>query len=177
MARGIVKRTAIGVGTLLCSGAVVMVASPLSEAATVKAVSCTGAAALDVTPGPGSGATYSIHNGAAWCVQGVPFQGDWSVVFSGSGTATTFTCTPALGGTVSGLTLNMTLTYHNNRTGATKTVNETWTQSAPVNTWNLTPVTTQPGGNPGLIETHIFNQCPPTGTPSAYFEFQDSNAP
>src|SRR3954468_6282185 len=71
-----------------------------AEAALATPVSCTSASAWTITPA-GGGATYSITNGAGYCVQGVPYQGDWSVTYSGSGAATVFTCLPGGGGVVS----------------------------------------------------------------------------
>ncbi|MFL6241111.1 MAG: hypothetical protein ACJ735_16640 [Actinomycetes bacterium] len=154
--------------------AVSMVGLGGSAEALASPVSCTSASAWTITPG-GGGATYTITNGAGYCFQGVPYQGDWSVTYSGSGAATVFTCFPGGGGVVSGLSLNVTLNFHNNKTGVDTVVNETWTQANPVATFNLVPLKVTPGNTSGLLETHIFNRCPPSGTPSSYVQWNDKN--
>ena len=159
----------VGVGVLVAP-------APAGAAPVTKFVTCTSAAKMDIVPNGSGGADYTITDGAGWCVQGIPFEGAWTVTYSGSGSATSLSCTPILGGTVSGLTLNMTLRFVNVRTGNASVVNETWTSLLPISTFNVVPVNVS-GGTQGLLETHIFNQCPPAGTPSAYIEWNDKNAP
>jgi hypothetical protein len=153
--------TAVGL-----EGAPVMAAQPH--------LSCTSASAWDIVP-TGGGATYSIAHGSGFCLQGAPYKGDWSVTYSGSGSAATFSCTPA-GGSVSGLVLTINMNFHNNLTGVDTAVTETWTQLLPVAPYNSTTMKVQPGNSTGQVLTHIFNQCPPAGTPSTYLIWNDNNA-
>jgi hypothetical protein len=77
---------------------------------------------------------------------------------------------------VSGLVLTMNLQFHNNKTGANTSVTETWTEIQPVDAFNTTSMKITPGNSVGQVETHIFNQCPPGGSPSTYLQWMDNNA-
>ncbi len=85
-------------------------------------------------------------------------------------------CTPLLA-LISGLELNATVAFHNNKNGHTATVQETWSQILPISPLSVTPMSISPGGLLAVVQTRVFQACPPAGSPSSYVEWLDTNPP
>lgn len=112
-----------------------------------------------------------------WSIEGLgpcldSLQGNFLTSFSGSGTSTSL---GLCGGVVvRGLSLNVSLTFLNLRTGQVTAQTETW--SAPVTTFPIATPFLIGGGHSGAgtILTRVLGQCPPLGNSVATFVFSTS---
>jgi len=170
------KRRMVRLGiALMLLGAVAGLNSAAVAAPVSHAVVCTSASAWTITPTEGGGASFAIANGAGYCLQSIPFEGDWSFIYQGTGSAASLSCTPLLG-LVSGLKLDVAILFHNNKNGNTETVHETWTQLLPVSPLSVATMTIAPNGFLAQLETRVFLACP-GASPSSYVQWLDANPP
>jgi hypothetical protein len=164
---------------VLAGSAVLGLPGMITSASAVQNVPtvCTSAAMLDIaTRTDSSGSQYTLTHGSGYCIQGTPNNGDWSVTYTGQGPVT-LTCLPGVGGIVTKMDLTVSLAFHNNKTGVDTNVVEHWTEVLPASPFNLTAFAVTPGtgATNGTLETHIFNQCISTGSPSTYVQWTDVN--
>jgi hypothetical protein len=111
-----------------------------------------------------------------WALQGVAScngdnGGQYEVTFTGAGSSEGLgICTS---GSILNLSLNMDLSVYSVQEGTTKLVHENW--GAPVTTFPITtPYAVTQNGNAiglGTLFTHIFDNCPPEGTPDTVYQW------
>lgn len=138
--------------------------------AQVGTMECTGSGTVQLSSGAGPAVDWSIDLTGVTCVSSDETLGG---TLNGTGTSQGLGLCPAAPSnpsiplTVDGLSVSATESlsgFH-----GPVTVDDTWT--APLTTFPITtPFLITRGGSlvgAGTIFTHIFAQCPPTGTPSA----------
>jgi hypothetical protein len=160
-----------------CSGAALLVvvltvaidAGPAG--AQTGTMECTGSGTVQLASGTGSAVSWTVDLTGVSCVSSDETLGG---TVGGTGTSDGLGLCPAAPSdptvplTVDNLRINATENLSGGLGGVT--VNDTWT--APLTTFPITtPFLIERGGSlvgAGTIFTHIYAQCPPAGTPSAF---------
>lgn len=163
-------RVAAGSGAALLTVVLTVGLDAGPASAQTGVMACVGTGAVQLRSGSGPAVDWSIDLTGVSCVAG---DGALGGTLAGAGTSQGLGLCPSppssasIPLTVDDLSVNVTASLSGAR-GAV-TLADTWT--APLTTFPIaTPFLITRGGSlvgAGTIVTHIFAQCPPTGTPSA----------
>jgi hypothetical protein len=130
-------------------------------------INCTAGGTVQVADDPITGiAAWEIKGGGSCLGDG---NGTYLLAFTGTGTSVGLgSC--GTSGTVQNLRIPVTLTLTNTVTNAPRVIAQVW--QAQATTYPVS-VPYQIGANNGggVMHTRIFSECPPAGSPTAYFEF------
>ena len=164
-------RAAAGAGAAILLAVLTVGLDAVPAGAQVGTMECTGSGSVQLTSGTGSAVNWRVDLTGVSCVSADETLGG-SVAGAGTsdglGLCPAAPSNPTIPLTVDNLNINATESLSGFRGGVT--VDDTWT--APLTTFPIaTPFLITRGGSlvgVGSIVTHIFAQCPPAGTPSAF---------